>query len=156
MKNLTILLSVAASLVSAAPAADVLERQVIGAPCTDVRVFLARGTGEGYPASANRMARLLVPAICKGRASCDYADIPYPATSDGDYCGHSEQLGVIKATAQITNHMKVCPGTKMVLAGYSQGAEVIGDVLGGTQSGTSCHAGNGPLSASSAAGKASK
>lgn len=156
---LTISMTLAASLLSAAaasPVNDVSSRQVIGNGCTDIRIFLARGSGEPYTTPGNVMADLLVPAVCNGRASCDYADIEYPATIPSDYCGESETEGVTQGVQQITNHMKACPGTKMVLAGYSQGAQVVGDMIGGSVSGTNCHAGNGALDPSSSPGNASK
>ncbi|TLD20281.1 hypothetical protein PspLS_08700, partial [Pyricularia sp. CBS 133598] len=115
-------LILAAPLVLAAPAA-LEERQ---APCQDVHIFLARGTSEPYPGRQE----LTVNAICKGRSSCGFENIQYPAAFEPTYCSSVAQ-GVSNGINQITAYASRCPNSKLVLSGYSQGAHVVGDILGG-------------------------
>ena len=96
------------------------------AVCDDVHIFLARGNNEPYPGRQG----LLVEAICNGLASCGYEDLHYSAlytdlscqtTYDGSVAGH----------VQMTAYAEKCPDSKLILAGYSQGAQIAGDILGG-------------------------
>ena len=147
---------IAASLLqpaSATPAGSLEERQVVNTPCHQVHIFVARGSYEGYDLSDNRQDNLVVPAVCKGRSSCGYEDIVYPATIGDDYCG-SETQGVDAGLSQLKAYASRCPGSKLVLTGYSQGAQLVGDMLGGGGDG-SCDAGNGPLSPSTSPGSRS-
>ncbi|KAI0151070.1 Alpha/Beta hydrolase protein [Pestalotiopsis sp. NC0098] len=93
--------------------------------CQSVHIFIARGSDEPYPGRQGALAT----AICDGISSCGYEDIQYPATFD-DYCT-SSQTGVTNGKSAITAYAARCPSTKIVLTGYSQGAQVIGDILGG-------------------------
>ncbi|KAH7024438.1 Alpha/Beta hydrolase protein [Microdochium trichocladiopsis] len=106
----------------ASPLGDLAERQ---AACQSVHVFIARGSTEPYPGRQGALAT----AICSGISSCGYEDITYPATFD-NYCT-SAQAGVVNGKAAITAYAARCPNAKLVLTGYSQGAHVIGDILGG-------------------------
>ncbi|OBR12619.1 Cutinase [Colletotrichum higginsianum IMI 349063] len=111
----------------AASAATVAERQATGASeCRDVHVFLARGNNEPYPGRQGK----LVTAICDGLDSCDYEDIQFWNPLESPYCQSVEE-GAANGTAQITAYNKRCPDAKLVVSGYSQGAHIVGDVLGG-------------------------
>ncbi|KAI1139274.1 carbohydrate esterase family 5 protein [Hypoxylon sp. FL0543] len=94
--------------------------------CAEVHVFLSRGHGEPYPGRQGK----LVQAICSGRASCDYEDIVFDNALRTEYCGAVE-AGRRAGVAQITAYSKRCPHAKLVVSGYSQGAQVLGDILGG-------------------------
>jgi acetylxylan esterase len=60
--------------------------------------------------------------------------VVYPATLD-DY-QNSEGQGVAAMTQLVNNYAQACPNSKMVLMGYSQGAQVTADtVCGSTISG---------------------
>lgn len=120
-------------------------RQVTNTPCHDVHVFVARGSYEDYPAGSNRQNNLLVPEICRGRPSCGHEDIIYPALIGNDYCG-SQTQGVRKGIEQIMAYANRCPTSKIVLTGYSQGAQVIGDIIGGAGGVNACNAGNSGFS----------
>ncbi|TLS27370.1 hypothetical protein PpBr36_05485, partial [Pyricularia pennisetigena] len=115
-------LLLAAPFVLAAPAA-LEERQ---SPCEDVHIFIARGTSEPYPGRQE----LTVNAICQGSTSCGFESIQYPAAFEPTYCSSVAQ-GVANGTNQITAYASRCPNSKLVLSGYSQGAHVVGDILGG-------------------------
>jgi len=93
--------------------------------CQSVHVFIARGSTEPYPGRQGALAT----AICNGISSCGYEDITYPAAYS-PYCT-SVQTGVVNGKAAITAYASRCPNAKLVLTGYSQGAQVIGDILGG-------------------------
>ncbi|RAO68948.1 uncharacterized protein BHQ10_004960 [Talaromyces amestolkiae] len=109
-------------LALAAPVVDLESRQ---APCDSVHIFLARGTDEPYPGRQSS----LVEAICFGLPSCGYEDIVYPAVYS-PYC-NSVSTGVSDGTYQVAAYASRCPGSKLVLSGYSQGAQIVGDILGG-------------------------
>ncbi|RYP68164.1 hypothetical protein DL771_006814 [Monosporascus sp. 5C6A] len=111
------------SLALAAPAVKVEERQ---ANCHSVHVYLARGTNEPYPGRQSAV----VSAICNGISNCGYEDITYPASTNPSYCS-SVEAGIIGGASQITAYANRCPNAKLVLSGYSQGAQLIGDILGG-------------------------
>lgn len=109
--------------------------------CADVHVFLARGTGEDYPGRQINV----VYAVCNDTVSaspsstCDYEDIVYPASAlFPAYCT-SVGNGVSSGTEQITEYAERCPDAQLVLSGYSQGAQVTGNILGGQAGGeTGC------------------
>jgi acetylxylan esterase len=107
----------------AASAAEISRRDD---SCTSVHIFLARGTGEPYPGRQST----LTSAICSKLPSCDYEDIVYPASNVPSYCV-SVQGGKMNGTAQILAYAERCPSSKLVLSGYSQGGQVVGDILGG-------------------------
>ncbi|KAI1413504.1 carbohydrate esterase family 5 protein [Hypoxylon sp. FL1857] len=94
--------------------------------CTDVHIFLSRGNNEPYPGRQGKLVR----AICSGLASCDYEDIVFNNALQTEYCGAVES-GREAGIEQITAYNKRCPDTKLVVSGYSQGAQVLGDILGG-------------------------
>jgi cutinase len=92
--------------------------------CPDIEVVFARGTDE--PAGLGRVGSAFVDSLrgkVGGRSLGAYA-VNYPATFDflaaaggaNDASGHIQWM--------VTN----CPGTRLVLGGYSQGAAII-DVL---------------------------
>ncbi|KAI5921341.1 carbohydrate esterase family 5 protein [Camillea tinctor] len=96
--------------------------------CTDVHTFLARGNNEPYPGRQGK----LVDAICSavGSSTCDYEDIVFDNALETEYCGAVE-AGRVAGRNQIAAYHKKCPDTKLVISGYSQGAQVVGDILGG-------------------------
>lgn len=94
--------------------------------CKDVHVFLAKGNNEPYPGRQGKLAG----AICYGLDSCDYEDIQYYNPYEADYCT-SVTEGARNGQSQVTAYAERCPDSKLVLSGYSQGAQVVGDVLGG-------------------------
>lgn len=105
-------------------------RQASDLPCSSVHVFLAKGGNEPYPGRQGKLAG----AICYGLPSCDYEDILYYNANGSDYCaGVSE--GDRNGLAQLTAYADRCPDAKLVLSGYSQGANIVGDLLGGVVSG---------------------
>ncbi|KAJ4415846.1 hypothetical protein N0V82_007106 [Gnomoniopsis sp. IMI 355080] len=64
----------------------------------------------------------------------DMIAVDYPATLT-DYA-NSEASGVAAMTTLLTDYASRCPDSKVVMMGYSQGAQVAADVLCGTNDGT--------------------
>ncbi|MEZ0049909.1 cutinase [Mycobacterium sp. MAA66] len=90
--------------------------------CTDVEVIFARGTNEAPGVGVIGQAFVdALNARLQGRTVDVYA-VNYPASYDFS----TGVQGVIDASHQIESIVARCPGTKIVLGGYSQGAAVAG------------------------------
>lgn len=100
--------------------------------CEDVHIFLARGGNEVYPGRQGT----LVDDICAGQSNsaCGYEDILFNATIGRPYATQMYE-GATSGVLQITNYANACPSSKLVLSGYSLGAGVVGDLLGGSDTG---------------------
>jgi cutinase len=93
--------------------------------CPDVEVVSARGTGE--PPGPGSIGRAFIGSLTSkvpGRSVGVYG-VNYPATDD---FVRSESAGAGDARAHVQSTIANCPNTKIVLAGYSQGAAVIDTV----------------------------
>lgn len=84
------------------------------ASCSDVHLFLARGTTEGYPGLLGSLTTLVTDAI----NGSTYENILYPATQEGSTPSYEE--GIANGTAQVQSYAQACPDSKLVLLGYSQ------------------------------------
>lgn len=115
-----------AVLASAALLPTATVAQQTTSECSSVHIFLAKGNNEPYPGRQGA----LIPAICTGLEGCNYEDVQWQNMLEDNYCGSVEQ-GAANGAAQIKAYNKKCPDTKLVLSGYSQGGQVIGDILGG-------------------------
>lgn len=110
----------AGGVVAAAPAAA-------AAPCGDVHVVAARGTGEpgtlgiivGDPVYSAVRRELF------GRSTTSYA-VNYPA----DVSSSSPTRGNIDLVNHVTRQAASCPNQRLVLVGYSQGANVVSNSIG--------------------------
>ncbi|GKT48717.1 acetylxylan esterase 2 [Colletotrichum spaethianum] len=108
-------------LASAAPG----KRQSTGSgSCTDLHIFLARGWNEGYPGRQ----QLIIDATCNGLSSCDYEDIQFDATNPQGYPSAVEQ-GRASGVSQLNAYTEKCPNSKVVLSGYSEGANIVANIL---------------------------
>ena len=96
------------------------------AVCDDVHFFLARGNNEAYPGRQG----MLVEATCNGLASCGYEDLYYSALYTDLSC-QTTYDGTVAGHVQMTAYAEKCPNSKIILAGYSQGGQIVGDILGG-------------------------
>lgn len=125
--------------------------QKLDAPCNDVVIFMARGNNAPYH---DDRTFPFVDATCgKLRAegkSCDYIEVQYDVTLGGDYCAQVAE-GARNGISEITRFNAKCPNTHIVVNGYSEGAHVMGDVLGGPGGCSKVSSGIDP---NSAAGKA--
>jgi cutinase len=94
--------------------------------CPDVEIVFARGTSE--PGGIGRVGQALADALQSqlgGRSVGTYG-VNYPASYD--FLTTAD--GAADATAHIVSMAQQCPGTSIVLGGYSQGAAVV-DMLAG-------------------------
>ncbi|MCH9710489.1 MAG: cutinase family protein [Actinomycetia bacterium] len=109
----------AATLLTLAPTAA-------AQPCPDVEVVFARGTSEapGLGRVGQAFVNALTPQL-GGRSVASYG-VNYPASYDFLYTAD----GATDATNRIATMAQQCPGTRIVLGGYSQGAAVV-DMLAG-------------------------
>ncbi|MGE2716056.1 cutinase family protein [Mycolicibacterium litorale] len=92
------------------------------APCPEVEVVFARATTE--PPGTGQVGQRFADEIraqLPGRSVNVYA-VNYPATED---FAPSASAGAFDANARIRSTAANCPGTRMVLGGYSQGALVV-------------------------------
>ena len=109
----------------AATAVDVAPRAA--APCDDVHMFLARGNNEPYPGRQGKMVEL----ICQDLSgSCGYEDLVYSALYTDLYC-QTVYDGVVAGFTQLSAYANRCPSSKLILLGYSQGAQIVTDILAG-------------------------
>ena len=93
---------------------------------TGVHIVAARGSLED---SGEGKCKPLSDAIKTAISGSDDVAVNYPAKLI-EY-EKSETEGVIVMTGLIQNYTQACPNTKIVLLGFSQGAQVLGDILGG-------------------------
>jgi cutinase len=92
------------------------------ADCPNVQVVFARGTNE--PPGIGRIGDAFVDALRSQVGAVDAYAVNYPAT----YNFLAAADGANDASNHIQEMADTCPGTKMVLGGYSQGAAVV-DVI---------------------------
>jgi acetylxylan esterase len=98
--------------------------------CTDVHIFLAKGNNE---TEQGQRQLKLVDAICKATPSgvtCGHESIHFDNKYTTVFCVSLEE-GAPAGQKQLLDYNKKCPDSKIIVAGYSQGAQVVGDVLGG-------------------------
>jgi len=103
-----------------------------GSGCAQVSIITARASTE--QAGEGITGQLVTAIVNASNQTVSRASVSYPATLQ-NYNSSSLQ-GINAATTQITNLVNSCPSTKIVLMGYSQGAHVMLDVLGGGQGGS--------------------
>jgi acetylxylan esterase len=96
--------------------------------CAAVHIIATRASTERPGAGIIGSLVSSVQRASRQTVSTEATD--YPAALNP--YGPSVQAGVRALTGQITTKAAQCPNTKFVLMGYSQGAHVIGDVLGGS------------------------
>jgi cutinase len=95
-------------------------------PCPDVELVFARGTAEppGLGRVGDALANALAPQL--GGRSFDTYAVNYPAS----YNFLSTQNGANDAAARIADMAGRCPGTRIVLGGFSQGASAVSMLAG--------------------------
>ncbi|KAI4718255.1 alpha/beta-hydrolase [Aureobasidium sp. EXF-10727] len=118
--------TIALAIAQTSVAASVPQLQARQSACSDVHVFLAKGNNEPYPGRQGK----LVNAICDGLSSCDYEDILFYNPVESPYCASIEE-GVANGIAQLNSYAARCPDSKLVISGYSQGSQIVGDIIGG-------------------------
>jgi len=95
-------------------------------PCPDIELVFARGTGE--PPGMGRVGDALVATLAPlldGRTLGTYA-VNYPASLNF----LTTSAGADNARGHIAWTAGACPGTRIVLGGFSQGAAVVSMLAG--------------------------
>jgi len=100
--------------------------------CADVAIITARASTEA--AGEGITGNLVTQIINTSNQNVSRASVSYPATLN-NYNSSSLQ-GINALKTQLTTEVTNCPNEKIVLLGYSQGAHVVLDVLGGGQGGS--------------------
>ncbi|TLS30210.1 hypothetical protein PpBr36_02619 [Pyricularia pennisetigena] len=124
------------STVVAAPASILEARQyggdtynqlIDGTPCRDITVIYARGTTQdgnvGDPAAVGPLMFNALAAIV-GTERLAIQGVTYAANILGFILGGDPNGGKVMAAHAVTAASN-CPNTKIVLSGYSQGAQVV-------------------------------
>ncbi|KAK7924525.1 cutinase [Apiospora marii] len=107
-----------------------------GTAAAQARITCPSGKGVGLIAVRGSTedpgpGRLLAPIATNATnqvPGTTLTSVDYPARLIPDYLG-SEQEGVTALTTLMRSFTAACPGAPMVLMGYSQGAQVIADVV---------------------------
>jgi acetylxylan esterase len=117
-------------------------------PCATVNLIVARASTE---AAGDGAIGALAEEIQKGvKATVSQQAVNYPAALSP--YEPSVTAGDKAIKAQLEEEASKCPSAKIVLLGYSQGAQIVGDVLGGGGGNKSVDgAGDGPATAPAAA-----
>lgn len=120
MKTITRCLAAAVPVTSLMLGAPVVAAPASAQPCPDVQVVFARGTME--PPGVGKAGQAFVDALTARAAgrTVDVAPVDYPASLDFATAAD----GVVDAANRVQSTAAVCPTTKIVLGGYSQGAAV--------------------------------
>jgi cutinase len=120
-RNIARILGVAVAMAWALSAL-VDTRYASAGPCPDVEVVFARGTNEppGFGPTGQAFVDSLRSKVA-GRSVGFYA-VNYPASDD---LVRSPPVGADDARAHVQATVANCPNTRMVLGGFSQGANVI-------------------------------
>ncbi|KAF1952087.1 alpha/beta-hydrolase, partial [Byssothecium circinans] len=103
--------------------------------------FIARGSDSGYPSHLGPLAKLVCGNLTStstdsnNNATCGYENIIYPANSswsgsESIWC-ESAAIGAKAGQARMRGYAARCPDAKLILLGFSQGASVGLDMLGG-------------------------
>jgi hypothetical protein len=128
------LLTLAAPTTTTTTTNHLLPRQG-GGGCKKIHFIFARGSTE-----TGTMGITVGPAFSRalssrfGASNVHSEGVPYPADIAGAFSGGvnpSGAAGAIKMTAMARAAWAKCPQTKIVLGGYSQGAEQVHGALAG-------------------------
>ncbi|KAF1850405.1 carbohydrate esterase family 5 protein [Cucurbitaria berberidis CBS 394.84] len=100
--------------------------------CRPFHIFLSRGSDEPYPGRLGNLTSEICSAL--GGEDCGFENIQYPAKSTAwgteEWC-KSAAKGAASGQAQMKAFSEKCPDSKLILLGFSQGAAVAQDILGG-------------------------
>ncbi|HEX3788049.1 MAG TPA: cutinase family protein [Pseudonocardiaceae bacterium] len=111
-------------------AAAAVQANAVAAPgsgCAQVAIITARASGEA--AGEGITGALVTQIVNSSSQTVSRASVSYPATLT-NYASSSAQ-GESALRTQLTNQVSSCPNQKIVLLGYSQGAQVVEDILSG-------------------------
>jgi len=132
MLPLTFMIVFAALQTLASPTAKLHERQA-GGGCKKVHFIFARGSTE-----PGTMGSTVGPAFTRalsskfGAANVASEGVQYPADISGAFSGGTNPSGApgaVKMTQMAKSVLQRCPNARIVLSGYSQGAEQVHGAL---------------------------
>jgi acetylxylan esterase len=117
-------------------------------PCAAAHVLVARASTEAQgPGVTGALAEEIQKAV---KATVSTSSVVYPAALSP--YEPSVTAGDTAIKAELTEQVGKCPSQAIVLLGYSQGAQIVGDVLGGGGGNKSVlGAGDGPATPPAAA-----
>ena len=94
--------------------------------CTPLQLVYARGTTEAMNPYGSYLGNDLVADMDADVPGTGFYQVNYPAGLEPN----SEQTGNADLVSHVEAQIAACPGEKFVLAGYSQGANVVADSFG--------------------------
>ena len=141
----TAAVGIAGAAIEAAPALAVASSN---SPCATVDIIVARASTEAQgPGAIGALAEEIQNGV---KATVGERSVVYPAALTP--YEPSVTAGDKAIKAELEEEVTKCPGQKIVLLGYSQGAQIVGDALGGGGGNKSFDgAGDGPATPPAAA-----
>jgi cutinase len=120
--------AVVMTMLAAAIAGPAIGTAAADGPCSDVEVIFARGTLEppGPGTVGQEFSDALISRL--GGRSVDVYGVNYPASLSFGQAAD----GVADAANKVLDTVHTCPGTKIVLGGYSQGAAIAAYITSDT------------------------
>lgn len=100
--------------------------------CTTFHIFVTRGSDEPYPGRLGNITKEICAGI--GSEQCGFENVQFPAKSTAwgaDVWCKSAAAGASNGQKQMKAYSKKCPDSKLMMLGFSQGAAVTQDILGG-------------------------
>ncbi|KAI0469871.1 cutinase-domain-containing protein [Xylariaceae sp. FL0804] len=121
------------ALVSALAATGAHALSAKRATCPSVYVFGARETtaAAGYGSTAQLVDEIVAAYPGAGSAAISYPACGGQSTCGGDSYSQSVAAGTTAVCSAVSSYAAQCPDTKIVLVGYSQGAEIFDNALCG-------------------------
>ncbi|MCD2158287.1 cutinase family protein [Rhodococcus cerastii] len=120
------------ALASATPATPVTPSTSNGQfDCRNLTVIAVPGTWESNDSTAPTSPGLLGAVTSQLTGSVQIQQIAYSATAfpwENKVYAQSKKEAVDRTRAAVTSALSRCPGTRIALLGYSQGADAAGDV----------------------------
>jgi acetylxylan esterase len=104
--------------------------------CQTYHAFIARGSDSGYPGHLGPLIKLVCNNLTASdsETTCGYENVVYPANSTAwgknAWC-RSAGIGAKAGQDQMKEYAERCPEAKLIVLGFSQGASVAMDMLGG-------------------------
>lgn len=95
-----------------------------------MHILIARGTNEA--AGIGGQLAGLTNSLLRNIKAATVEAISYPATAKNPPYDESVRNGVKSVKEQLTDYVENCADARIVLLGYSQGAQIIGDALCGS------------------------
>ena len=97
--------------------------------CQQYHILSARGSTAPLPGHAGELIRQVCEGL-GGSKACGYENLDYAAANGDAWC-ESAHTGALKGQEQLANYTERCPEAKIIAIGFSQGASVTLDYIGG-------------------------